>query len=73
MSYKELSKTGSLPLKKQREGLGDLVHDALGVIGITEERVAKVTGKKCNCSKRRKALNKLVPFKSAKKDPFETD
>ena len=32
-------------MKNQREGLGDLVHDALGVIGITEERVAKVTGR----------------------------
>ena len=45
------------------EGLGDLVHAALNKIGITEERFKEVLGlKECNCNKRRKLLNKLVPF-----------
>lgn len=45
------------------EGLGDLVHEALNRIGITEERFKQILGlEECNCSKRRKLLNKLVPF-----------
>jgi len=45
------------------EGLGDLVHQALQSIGITEERFKQVLGlKECNCSARRKLLNKLWPF-----------
>ena len=54
------------------DGLGDLVESALKKVGITKERVAKVTGKKCNCSKRRDTLNKMFPFKKSK-DPFEPE
>lgn len=43
-----------------RKGLGDLVTAGLKAVGITEERVKKVTGKKeCGCAKRRAALNRL--------------
>lgn len=52
-------------------GLGDVVEGALKKIGVTKERVEKLTGRKCNCSKRQDTLNKLVPFN--KKDPFEPD
>jgi len=44
-------------------GLGDLVELGLNAVGITEDRVKKVTGKDdCGCKKRKAALNKLVPF-----------
>lgn len=43
-----------------KKGLGDLVTAGLKAVGITEERVKKVTGKKeCGCAKRRAALNRL--------------
>ena len=43
-----------------QKGLGDLVTAGLKAVGITEERVKKVTGKKeCGCAKRRAALNRL--------------
>ena len=45
------------------EGLGDLIHATLNKIGITEERFKQVLQlKECNCSARRKFLNKLIPF-----------
>lgn len=48
---------------EKMEGLGDLVHAALNKLGITEERFKEILGiKECNCSKRRRLLNKLVPF-----------
>ena len=43
-----------------KKGLGDLVTAGLKSVGITEERVKQVTGKKeCGCAKRRAALNRL--------------
>jgi hypothetical protein len=43
-----------------KKGLGDYVADGLKKIGITEERVKRITGKKdCGCAKRRAALNNL--------------
>lgn len=65
----ELSSQGlSENLKLEEfEGLGDLVHAALNRLGITEERFKQILGlQECNCSKRRKMLNKLVPFFKAK-------
>jgi predicted flap endonuclease-1-like 5' DNA nuclease len=45
------------------EGLGDLIHATLNKLGITEERFKQVLQlKECNCSARRKFLNKLIPF-----------
>lgn len=40
-------------------GLGDMVKAGLSAIGITEERVSKVIGRPCGCSKRAEALNAL--------------
>ena len=40
-------------------GLGDMVKASLAAFGITEERVSKVIGKPCGCSKRAEALNEL--------------
>ena len=40
-------------------GLGDWVQFALAAIGITKERVEKVSGKPCGCKQRQEALNKL--------------
>ena len=42
-----------------RRGLGDMVADGLAAIGITKERVSRVTGKPCGCAKRQQALNEL--------------
>ena len=39
-------------------GLGDRVHDALGAVGITPERVAAALGvEDCGCEERRELLN----------------
>jgi hypothetical protein len=40
-------------------GLGDRVSQALSLVGITEQRVSKLLGRPCGCSKRREALNRL--------------
>lgn len=42
-----------------RPGLGDRVAAGLAAVGVTEERVARVTGRPCACKKRREALNEL--------------
>lgn len=42
-----------------RPGLGDRAAAVLAAVGITEERVARVTGRPCNCKKRREALNRI--------------
>ena len=39
--------------------LGDLTSVALSKVGITEERVSKWLGRKCNCGRRREKLNRL--------------
>ena len=45
---------------KDKKGLGDMVAAGLAAVGITEERVKKVTGRKeCGCKKRRQYLNKV--------------
>ena len=40
-------------------GLGDRVSQVLSLVGITEQRVSKLLGRPCGCSKRREALNRL--------------
>jgi len=47
---------------RSMQGLGDAIERGLSAIGITKQRVEKVTGKDCGCAKRKKALNNLVPF-----------
>ena len=42
-----------------KPGLGDYVEKALTAVGITKERVEKITGKPCGCGKRQEALNRL--------------
>jgi len=42
-----------------KPGLGDLVEKMLTAVGITKQRVAKITGKPCGCQKRQEALNRL--------------
>lgn len=43
-----------------RKGLGDHVAAGLAAVGITKQRVARLTGKKdCGCKKRQELLNKL--------------
>lgn len=44
---------------RAKPGLGDMVKAGLSAIGITEERVSKVIGRPCGCSKRAEALNAL--------------
>ena len=38
-------------------GLGDMVKAGLSAIGITEDRVSRLVGKPCGCSKRAAAMN----------------
>lgn len=42
-----------------KQGLGDMVAGGLSAIGITEERVSKLVGGDCGCSKRKEFLNQL--------------
>lgn len=39
--------------------LGDRVEAGLKRIGITPEKVSKITGKPCNCGKRKQWLNSI--------------
>lgn len=47
------------PAYPKPNGLGDRVEKVLRTVGITPERVSKLTGKPCNCGKRKKALNQF--------------
>jgi hypothetical protein len=47
------------PAHKKPLGLGDMAGIVLSSVGITPERVSKVTGKPCGCNKRKQALNKI--------------
>lgn len=43
-----------------RKGLGDRVAVGLAAVGITKERVSRLTGKRdCGCKKRQEMLNKI--------------
>jgi hypothetical protein len=39
--------------------IGDIVHNALSSVGITQERVSRWLGEECNCNERRAKLNQL--------------
>lgn len=41
-----------------RPGLGDMVAAGLAAVGITPERVQRLTGKPCRCHQRKEALNR---------------
>ena len=47
------------PLKRKPLELGDMVHEALSIVGITPERVTAWMGRPCGCSGRRERLNNL--------------
>tara|TARA_B100001741_G_C16319241_1_gene489677 strand:+ start:323 stop:712 length:390 start_codon:yes stop_codon:yes gene_type:complete len=47
------------PQKKEEKYLGDYIADGLESVGITKERVSKVMGGDCGCSKRQRKLNRL--------------
>ena len=53
---------------KQSKGLGDSIEKftkATGIKSLTELASRKITGKPggCGCNKRKKALNKMFPYK----------
>ena len=55
--------------KQKSEGLGDTIAKFTNLFGIDRlaDRVAKFFGKKdCGCNRRRKTLNKIVPYKNKK-------
>lgn len=56
---------GNTEKKKKREikGLGDVIEVATVTLGVK-----KIMPKNCGCDKRRKKLNKLVPFKNGEKN-----
>jgi hypothetical protein len=39
--------------------LGDLIHEALSLAGVTPERVSRWLGRECACRERRERLNAL--------------
>jgi hypothetical protein len=43
----------------KRELIGDKIKKALSVVGITEERVSKLIGRPCGCSRRAQKLNDI--------------
>lgn len=45
--------------RQRISGLGDLVAKGLRFVGITPERVSKLTGRPCKCKSRQQALNKF--------------
>ena len=48
----------------QEEGLGTVLANVFSKFGITEEKVEEWSGLGgCGCSKRKKFLNKILPFK----------
>lgn len=53
--------------KQKSNGLGDTVAKFTNAVGLDvfADKVAKLFGKEdCGCSRRRKKLNELVPYKS---------
>jgi hypothetical protein len=53
----ESSKSFPLKHKRPARGLGDYVAAALKTVGITPERVSRLTGRPCGCKRRQQALN----------------
>jgi hypothetical protein len=55
---------------KKTEGLGDTIAKITNLFGIDilADKIAKLFGKEdCGCDRRRKKLNKLVPYNKKKK------
>lgn len=40
-------------------GLGDSIHEALSLVGVTPDRVERFLGHPCGCEERRQKLNAL--------------
>lgn len=61
MDVKPLSDVQKQKLKRicTHKGLGDRIERALERFGVTEERVSRMIGRPCGCSKRKELLNKL--------------
>ncbi len=65
---KELEKKGVNQISHRAsylhgKGLGDIVEDALSKVGITQERFKNWFGlEECDCTKRKKWLNKLFTW-----------
>lgn len=57
------SNAPAVPQKKEPRGLGDIVADGLGAVGITKERVQAVAGaagiRDCGCGKRQAWMNAM--------------
>ena len=50
--------------QEQSEGLGDIIGNIFSKLGVTEETVGKWSGiGGCGCQKRKKFLNKIIPFR----------
>ena len=54
---------------KSDKGLGDTVERFTKATGIKKvvDTISEVTGKDCNCGKRKEKLNKLIPYGSKQK------
>lgn len=48
-----------VPMSPKPLELGDAVHNALSLVGITPERVSAWIGRPCGCTKRQEKLNEL--------------
>jgi len=50
--------------QSKKEGLGDVISNVFSKLGVTEETVEKWSGiGGCGCQKRKKFLNKIIPFR----------
>lgn len=49
---------------EKSKGLGDTVEKITTATGIkkTVDTISKITGKPCDCKKRKEALNKMFPY-----------
>ena len=53
--------------KQKSAGLGDTIAKITSVLGldVLADKIAKLFGKEdCGCNRRRKKLNKIVPYKT---------
>ena len=50
--------------QERKDGLGDVIGNIFSKLGVTEETVKKWSGiGGCGCQKRKKFLNKIIPFR----------
>ena len=50
--------------QEKKEGLGDVIGNIFTKLGVTEKTVEKWSGiGGCGCQKRKKFLNKIIPFR----------